>query len=87
MPPWITDEFISLIHERDSALAKAHRTNTEDDWAKAKHLRNKVNNVTKRVKRDYFEQEINSSSDSKTLWKTLKKILPNKSSIGLQTLK
>lgn len=79
LPEWVTSDFLQLSKDRDYYYNKAHKTNDPIDWQKAKSLRNKVNNLNKSLKRKFFENEIqNNINNSNNLWKTIKKILPNK---------
>lgn len=81
LPEWINGDFLRLSKDRDYYYAKAHKTNDAEDWKKAKSLRNKVNNMRYYLKKNYCNDAVmNNMHDSKNLWKTIKKIIPNKSS-------
>ena len=81
LPEWVTSEFLSLSKDRDYYYSRAHKTNDPQDWVKAKSLRNKVNNLNRSLKRKFFQTEIqNNINDSTKLWKSIKKLIPNKSS-------
>ena len=84
LPEWVTSDFLQLSKDRDYCYAKAHRTNNVQDWAKAKALRNKANNLNKSLKSEFFQKEIkNNIKDSNKLWKSIEKVIPNKhTSIG-----
>ena len=80
LPPWINSEFLKLSKDRDYHFAKAHKTNNQEDWSKAKYLRNKVNNMRYYLKKNYCNDAIvDNMNDSKKLWKTIKKIVPSSS--------
>jgi hypothetical protein len=80
LPEWINSDFLRLCKDRDYYFAKAHKTNDHEDWDMAKSLRNKVNNMRYYLKKNYCNEAfINNMHDSKNLWKTIKKIIPNKS--------
>ena len=76
LPEWVDNDFVALCKDRDYFYARAHKTN--DDWKKAKTIRNRVNNMKFHLKKRYFESSIKENRhDSKKLWKTIKKVLPN----------
>ena len=82
LPEWINGDFLRLCKDRDYYYAKAHKTNNQDDWNKAKTLRNKVNNMRCYLKKNFcYDAVTKNMHDSKNLWKTIKKILvPSKTS-------
>ena len=87
LPEWINGDFLRLCKDRDYYFAKAHKSNNHEDWLKAKSLRNKVNNMRYYLKKNYCNDAvINNMYDSKSLWKTLKKIVPNKTSCAPTTV-
>ena len=77
-PEWINDDYISMIHERNYHYSKAHKTNCAREWRKAiKQLRNRCNNLCNSLKREYYDEVISKNkNDSRSLWKTLKPLLP-----------
>ncbi len=78
LPEWVDNDFLALCKDRDYLYAKAHKTNDQDDWKKAKSVRNRVNNMKFYLKKKYCERSINDNMhDSKNLWKSLKKIIPS----------
>lgn len=81
LPEWINGEFLQLSKDRDFYYAKAHKTNNQADWNMARSLRNKVNNMKYYLKKNYCNEAVTKNMhDSKKLWKTIKKIIPSKSS-------
>ena len=81
LPEWINSDFLRLSKDRDYYFSKAHKTNNDEDWKKAKSLRNKVNNMKYALKKSYCNKAISDNiNNSKNLWKTIKKIIPNKTS-------
>ena len=82
-PPWVTDEFRSLCNDRDYFRSKAENSGTPADWAKANKIRNKVTNLVTKLKKDFVEDSITQNSNNrKELWRSLKKIIPSKSTSG-----
>jgi hypothetical protein len=81
LPEWVNKDFLKLSKDRDYYYAKAHKTNEQVHWNKAKALRNKVNNLKFNLKKNYCNEAVNNNiNNSKNLWKVIKKIIPNKSS-------
>ena len=81
LPEWVNHDFLKFSKDRDYYYAKAHKTNDQVYWNKAKTLRNKVNNMKFYLKKNYYNKAINDNiNNSKNLWKVIKKIIPNKSS-------
>ena len=74
-PPWVNDELIDAIRERDFRKKKAAKSGLLSDWNIFKQTRNTVTNLKNRLKRDYYQNKIieNRKND---LWKTIKNILP-----------
>ena len=48
--PWITNEIIESIHDKDALLRKAKRSNDDNDWLSAREARNSVNHDIKNIK-------------------------------------
>lgn len=73
LPEWVTSDFLQLSKDKEYYYNKANKTNDPLDWDKAKALRNKVNNLSKTLKKNYYHNEIeNNINNSKKLWKTIK---------------
>ena len=73
--PWITDDYLKLARERDFLKAKFVKSGNEDEWNKYKKKRNAVNNLNKKLKREYYFSEFNEHlGDPRKTWKTLKKV-------------
>ena len=76
-PPWVTHDLIVLAKDRDSAWAKAKLSNSEEDWAIARYLRNLANNSVKAAKANYVRNELdNNRADPKKFWMNIKNVLP-----------
>ena len=90
MCPWLENrnDIFHKMHDRDYHHNKAIQGNVGNEhWNKYKMLRNQVNVLMREAKRDYFTNEINESAgDSKKMWSTLKKLLPNKKGSVSSTL-
>ena len=74
--PWITGQIKREIRHRDFLLKKARKSKLDEDWLE-KTVRNRVSNIVRRAKQTYNKKLIKDhQDDSKTFWKTMKKILP-----------
>ena len=82
--PWMTGQIKKDIRQRDYFLKKARKSSRDEDWLAYKSMRNRVTNSVKREKQTYNKNLIdNHKDDTKTFWRTMKKIISgNKSSGG-----
>ena len=78
--PWIDNEILEAIEERDKAFKLYVKNKNVDNFNYFKSLRNKVQDLVKSAKSNYFSSVIEENKhDSKSLWKTLKNLgLPSK---------
>ena len=77
--PWITNELIELIQDKDKALARAKRSNNTDDWALARSLRNLTKSYIKKAKSDFIKENFTHfGNDTKKFWHTINEIIPGK---------
>jgi hypothetical protein len=78
-PPWINNEYIELRNKVGKTKTKAEKSKDPKQWESFKGLRNTLNNLAVKLKKEYFEDSIREAvKDSKKLWSTLRKIIPNK---------
>ena len=78
--PWITDELIDLIHQKNRAWKKAKKTKNIDDIEHARVLRNRVKPQIKRAKSSYVQDYIDDDQISiKKFLEKISYIMPNKS--------
>ena len=79
--PWITNEAIKAIKDKDRLLAKARISKEEGDWKTAKRVRNDVSRELRNLRSDYLKQQQEANkSDPKKFWKTIASIIPSKTS-------
>ena len=52
--PWINEEYIRLARERDYMKMKFDKHGAPADWNEYKKIRNRVNNLNKNLKRNYY---------------------------------
>ena len=75
--PWITNEIIEQIKDKDRALKKAKRTNNPDDWIRARRLRNDCLRTVRNAKSTFIQAELNTHfDDPKKFWDNVSSILP-----------
>ena len=77
--PWITNEILENIHDKDVLLKIAKRTNEQNDWVLARNARNTLNTDIKNLKADFIQENLETNQgDSKKFWKDVQTILPKK---------
>ena len=70
-----------MIKEKDSALARAKRTKSENDFQRARQLRNEVIRRLRTARADYIKNNLQESrGDTKKFWKNISDILPARKS-------
>ena len=80
-PAWVTHDLINLAKDRDAMWVQAAQSNSEEDWALARQLRNWSNNAVKAAKANYVKNELDTNAnDSKKFWRNIKNVLPGKTS-------
>ena len=77
--PWITNEAIEAIRDKDKLLNKAKKSGKETDWAAARMARNNVGRDLENLRVEFLknQQEINKN-DPKKFWSTISSIYPGK---------
>ena len=77
--PWISQELLELIKDKDTLLKKAKRTKLPGDWETAKRYRNDCLTRIRRAKADFITSELDDhKNDSKKFWMNIKEVLPIK---------
>lgn len=81
--PWYDSEVKTRVHERDLSykmFKNASLNDKEGLWNEYKIKRNKVVNLLKKKKTNYYENKIDiAKDDPKRMWKTIKELInPNK---------
>ena len=75
--PWITNELLEEIRDKDHLLRKAKRTKIKADWDLAKSERNRVGRLIESARANYFREEhIASLGDPKRFWRNINSVLP-----------
>ena len=78
-PPWVTNEMLEQMKDRDYFYRKAKTTNNEDDWNIAKFHRNQVNSNIRGAKADFIKEQLrNNEGNSAKFWRKIKQVMPGK---------
>ena len=88
--PWITNEMLESIRDKDILLRRAKLSNRDEDWEQARRARNIVNTNIKNLKADFIKTNLNEhQGDSKKFWKDIQNKFPpkNKTNLRKYTLK
>ena len=77
--PWITNEAIEAIRDKDKLLQKARKSGKERDWTGAKEARNRVGRELENLRSDFLkrQQEANKN-DLKQIWNSISTVFPGK---------
>ena len=85
--PWISNEILKSIHDKDRLLTRVKRRRDLDDLTAARRSRNEVKNLVKKAKANFVSENLNSfKNDSKEFWKSLSDVLPTKSNKNSQQI-
>ena len=79
--PWITDEILEKMNERDGCKDEFNKTGETDHWEAYKYLRNKVTAMMRASQKKVFNDNINSKiSNTKDFYDAAKRlnVIPNK---------
>ena len=77
--PWINNEIIEQIKDKDRALRTARWTGKKDDWAFAKRERNRVGRLVEQAKAELLrDQQTKLVDDPKICWRVVKSVVPGK---------
>ena len=70
--PWLTSATKEMMTERDLAHKKASESGKNEDWKQFKKLRNKMNSVLKKEKRNWQARRLENCTTSSDTWRTVK---------------
>lgn len=72
LPPWLTQDILDLIHDRDRQYKLAKRSNDSNDWAEARRMRNLCNKGVKNAKNMFIKKELTQNEkDPRKFWKVI----------------
>ncbi|XP_072047173.1 uncharacterized protein [Amphiura filiformis] len=75
--PWLTDDILAAMRERDQMKKRASKENCLLLWEDFRKLRNRVNCLIKESKRMYLTNAL-QTKDSKDIWANIRHIVPGK---------
>ena len=76
--PWISNEILEAIKDKDRLLSKAKRSDKQNDWTIARQRRNEVKRLVKEAKSEFIKDNlIQHENNSKKCWHSLKDVLPS----------
>ena len=79
--PWIMNEAIEAIRDKDNLLKRDRKSKLPRDWEAAKRVRNNVGRQVENLRIDYLKnQQVAHQSDPKKFWNTISSIIPSKNS-------
>ena len=77
--PWITNEAIEAIRDKDRLMGRAKRSGKPEDWENARRARNQVGRDLENLRADFLKrQQKNNKGDPKKFWKNISTIVPGK---------
>ena len=77
--PWITNELLEKIRDKDCLLSRAKRTGIKDDMINARKVRNATTKLIRKARQSYIMDLIEENkNDQKKFWNEINKILPGK---------
>ena len=88
LTPWLTTEFKKLARTRDKFKAAAVKSKSTILLESYKQLRNNVNNLNKKLKKEYFSKKIaHNKGNFKETWKTINSLLNRSKTTKIECLK
>ena len=76
--PWITNELLEEIRDKDDCLKVARASGREEDLVLARRERNRVGKLTRDARAEFVkEQQREFKRDPKKFWKVISTIVPN----------
>ena len=76
--PWMTNEALEEIKDKDRLLFRAKATHGEDHWEVARRVRNEVGRKVKNSRADFSkQQQENHKADPKKFWQTVSEVIPS----------
>ena len=79
--PWMTNEMLESIKDKDRLLRKAKNSGQKADWDEARRARNRVGRDLELLRADFLKnQQEMHKAEPKKFWKTVANIFPGKKS-------
>ena len=77
--PFMTKQLRKMIMNRSRCKHSYHKNQTVGNWERYRKLRNECVKLTKKVKREYYQNlDVSNIIDYKTFWKTVKPLFSDK---------
>ena len=77
--PWLTNEAMEAIRDKDRLLRKARRSKSSVDWEAARAAQNTVGRQVENLRVDFLKnQQVIHKADPKKFWNTISTVIPNK---------
>ena len=77
--PWITNEALEAIRDKDRLQKKARKSKLAADWENARAARNAVGRDIQNLRADYLkDQQVIHKADPKKFWNTIASVVPGK---------
>ena len=72
--PWVTNDILEMIKDKDRLLRRAKNKNTENDWILVRNARNNVNYQIRRAKANFIQDNLElHQNDSKQILEKYKR--------------
>lgn len=86
-PPFLTDERLETIKQRDTVMRQAKQTKNEETWKDGLALVKDVMTACKKSKQSYIIDKLHiNRKNSRNFWDSVKLILPDKQSKSIDTV-
>ena len=77
--PWVSNEILEEIKDKDASLRRAKKSGKSEDWARARLDRNRVGRLVESAKAEFLkEQQEELADDPKKFWRLVISIVPGK---------
>ena len=78
--PWLTNEILEAIYDKDRAWKKAKKSKSHDDLVIAKRLRNDIKNMIRQAKANFVQDYlVDEGTSSRKFWEKLQYVTNSKS--------
>ena len=79
--PWVTNELLEEIKDKDRSLKTAKRSGKSEDWKKDRIDRNQVGRLVELARANFLtDQQYQLADDPKKFWRVVKTVVPGKKS-------
>ena len=85
--PWITDDIVDLMKQRDNVHRAALLSKEDELWRSYRTLKNKVTHIIRKGKKEFHCNSIHENrGNSRNIWKCLKHVIPKSNKISPHSL-